>query len=211
MAARGPVLDHVAYGVPDLDSACAELAERLGVLPMPGGQHRGLGTHNAILSLGEGVYLEVIAPDPNQPPPSRPRPFGLDALVDPRLVAWAARAPDIESRVEKARAAGYDPGNVIKLGRDLPDGGRLEWRFTFRDELAGDGLVPFLIDWGSTPHPSITARQGCSLLSLRGEHPQPELVTPLLQALEVDLDVARGPATVLIATLMTPNGEVELR
>ncbi len=71
--------------------------------------------------------------------------------------------------------------------------------------------MPFLIDWGSTPHPSITARQGCSLLSLRGEHPQPELVTPLLQALEVDLDVARGPAAVLIATLMTPNGEVELR
>jgi len=205
------VLDHVAYGVPDLDAACDELAERLGVRPMPGGQHRGLGTHNAILALGEGVYLEVIAPDPNQPPPSRPRPFGLDAPDDPRIVAWAAKAPDIESRVERARSAGYDPGNVIKLGRDLPDGGRLEWRLTFPDELAGDGLVPFLIDWGSTPHPSISAPQGCSLLSLRGEHPQPELVKPLLQALEVDLDIATGPAAVLIATLQTPKGEVQLR
>ncbi len=205
------MLDHVAYGVPDLDAACAVLAERLGVRPMPGGQHRGLGTHNAILALGEGVYLEVIAPDPNQPLPSRPRPFELDALVDPQLVAWAAKAPDIESRVERARSAGYDPGNVIGLGRDLPDGGRLEWRLTFPDELAGDGLVPFLIDWGSTPHPSITAPQGCTLLSLRGEHPQPEVVTPLLQALEVNLDVARGPAAILIATVMTPKGEVELR
>ena len=201
----------MAYGVPDLDAACHELAERLGVRPAPGGQHRGIGTHNAILALGEGVYLEVIAPDPNQPPPSRPRPFGLDALVDPRLVAWAARAPDIESRVEKARAAGYDPGNVIKLGRDLPDGGRLEWRLTFPGELAGDGLVPFLIDWGSAPHPSVIAPQGCSLLSLRGEHPEPELVKPLLQALEVDLDVAKGRAPTLVATLQTPNGEIDLR
>ncbi len=205
------MLDHVAYGVPDLDAACHELAERLGVRPMLGGQHRGLGTHNAILAVGEGVYLEVIAPDPNQPPPSRPRPFGLDALVDPRLVAWAARVPDIESRVERARSAGYDPGNVIKLGRELPDGGRLDWRLTFPDELDGDGLVPFLIDWGSTPHPSITAPQGCTLLSLRGEHPQPELIRPLLQSLEVDLDVAWGLAAVLIATLMTPKGEVQLR
>ena len=205
------MLDHVAYGVPDLDAACHELEERLGVRPERGGQHRGLGTHNAILALGEGVYLEVIAPDPSQPPPSRPRPFGLDALVAPSLVAWAAKASDIDGRVERARAAGYDPGNVIGLGRDLADGGRLRWRLTFPDELAGDGLVPFLIDWGSTPHPSITAPQGCTLLSLRGGHPQPELVKPLLQALEVNLDVARGSAAVLIATLMTPKGEVELR
>ena len=208
---RGSSADHVVYGVPELDAACNELTERLGVRPMPGGQHRGLGTHNAILALGEGVYLEVIAPDPHQPPPSRPRPFGLDALVDPGMVAWAAKAPDIESRVERARAAGYDPGNVIGLGRDLPDGGRLEWRLTFPDELAGDGLVPFLIDWGSTPHPSITAPQGCTLLSLGGAHPQPEVVTPLLQALEVNLDIARGPAAVLLATVMTPKGAVELR
>ncbi len=205
------MLDHLAYGIPDLDAACHELTERLGVRPAPGGQHRGIGTHNAILALGEGVYLEVIAPDPNQPPPSRLRPFGLDALDDPRIVAWAAKAPDIESRVDRARAAGYDPGNVIKLGRDLPDGGRLEWRLTFPGELAGDGLVPFLIDWGSAPHPSVTAPQGCSLLSLRGEHPKPELVKPLLQALEVDLDVAKGRAPTLVATLQTPNGEINLR
>jgi hypothetical protein len=178
---------------------------------MPGGQHWGLGTHNAILALGEGVYLEVIAPDPTQPPPSRSRPFGLDALVDTRLVAWAAKAPDIESRVERARSAGYDPGNVIKLGRELPDGGRLDWRLTFPDELAGDGLVPFLIDWGPSPHPSITAPKGCSLLSLRGEHPQPEAVMRRLLALGVDLNVARGRAASLIATLMTPKGEIELR
>ncbi len=207
----GSRLDHFAYCVLDLDAACDELAERLGVRPGPGGQHRGLGTHNALLALGEGAYMEVIAPDPLQPTPARPRPFGMDSLTNPRLVTWAAKAPDIESKVERARTAGYDPGDVIQLGRDLPDGGRLEWRLTFPEQLPGDGLVPFLIDWGSTPHPSETAPRGCSLLSLRGEHPQPGLVKPLLQALEVDLDVAKGRAPALIATLQTPNGEIDLR
>ncbi len=28
------MLDHLAYGVPDLDAACHELAERLGIRPM---------------------------------------------------------------------------------------------------------------------------------------------------------------------------------
>ena len=205
------MLDHVAYGVPDLDAACHELAERLGVRPMPGGQHRGLGTHNATLALGEGVYLEVIAPDPNQPPPSRPRPFGLDALDGSRLVAWAAKAPDIESRIERARAAGYDPGNVIGLGRDLPDGGRLQWRLTFPEEPAGDGVVPFLIDWGSTPSPSHSSAKGGSLLDLRAEHPDPDEVSRLLRTLDVSLDVTAGPEAAMIALLQTPNGELELR
>ena len=188
-----------------------DLAERLGVRAAAGGKHTGLGTHNALLALGDDVYLELIAPDPTQPPPARRRPFGLDTLTEPRLVTWAAKAPDIESRVQRSRIAGYDPGEVIQLGRDRPDGTRLQWRLTFPEEPAGDGLVPFLIDWGSTPHPSRSAPQGCTLLSLRGEHPQPEQVRPHLRALEVDLAVELGSAPALVATLQTPKGQIELR
>ena len=45
---------------------------------MMGGSHPGLGTHNALLSLGDESYLEIIAPDPTQPKPDHPRIFGLD-------------------------------------------------------------------------------------------------------------------------------------
>lgn len=204
------MLDHLVYAAPDLDAAVAELAERFGVRAAPGGRHRGLGTHNALLALGEGAYLEVIAPDLSDPAPAGPRPFGLDTLDEPRLVTWAVKAQDIDGRVERARAAGYDPGNVLSLSRDLPDGGRLAWRLTFAP-LAGDGLVPFLIDWGSSPHPADSAPRGCSLLSLRGEHPEPEMVQPPLRALEVELTVENGPAPALIATLQTPKGRAELR
>ena len=36
----------------------------LGATPAPGGHHPLMGTHNQLLSLGPGEYLEVIAIDP---------------------------------------------------------------------------------------------------------------------------------------------------
>ena len=84
-------------------------------------------------------------------------------------------------------------------------------RLTFRAEPAARGLVPFLIDWGSTPSPALGSTSGCSLVDLRAEHPQPAEVVGLLGALDVSLDVAEGGEAALIATIETPNGTVELR
>ena len=74
-----------------------------GVRPSYGGAHPGLGTHNALLSLGHHSYLEIIAPDPNQPTPPRPRPFGLDELeadgADGQINAFSVHAvPKIRRR-----------------------------------------------------------------------------------------------------------------
>jgi hypothetical protein len=204
------VIDHLVYAAPDLEAACAELDARLGVRPSPGGKHTGRGTHNALMDLGDGTYLEVIAPDPAQPPPPRPRPFGIDTLALARLVTWAAKASDIDERVSGAKAAGYDPGTVQAMSRARPDGVNLAWKLTLRDEPAGDGLVPFLIDWGETPHPSLTAAKGCRLVTFRAEHPRPDSVTSLLDALGEELEVREGPHPRLIAEIASPRGRVEL-
>jgi hypothetical protein len=204
------VIDHLVYAAPDLEGACADLQARLGVRPSTGGQHIGRGTHNALLDLGDGAYLEVIAPDPSQPPPTRPRPFGLDRLALARLVTWAAKAPAIEDRVARAKASGYDPGSVQAMSRARPDGVTLAWKLTQREEPAADGLVPFLIDWGETPHPSTTAVRGCRLISFRAEHPSPGSVLPLLAAIGEPLEVREGPHPRLIAEIATPRGRVEL-
>ncbi len=205
------MIDHLVYAARELDAAVVHLEKRLCVRAAPGGKHTGLGTHNALLSLGNGAYLEIIAPDPDEPSPSMPRPFGIDALTAPRLVTWAVKAAGIERRVEAARAAGFDPGPVIAMHRDLPGGNRLDWRLTYRQQLAGNGIVPFLIDWQPAPHPSETAPGGCTLLSLRAEHPDPDAVLATLNALSVDLAVTPGPAIALVATIETPRGRVELR
>src|SRR5215469_18982065 len=109
--------DHVVYGVADLDRGVDELAERLGVRPAPGGRHVGRGTHNALLGLGGGAYLEVIATDPEQAPFAGPLSFALDRLRLPRLVGWACRAPDLDERVATARERGHDPGDVRDMSR----------------------------------------------------------------------------------------------
>lgn len=206
---KGLQLDHLVYAVRDLDAGIASIERLIGVRAAMGGKHPGHGTHNALLSLGAGSYLEIIAPDPDQLPPSEPRAFGLDRLREPRLVTWAVRIPEIEQRVAQGRAAGYDPGPVVLGSRALPDGGELRWRLTLPG-IRGDGLVPFMIEWEPGPHPSQTAPGGAMLVDLQGEHPRPDAVHPLLDAIGVQLPLIESARPALIATIEGPNGSVLL-
>jgi hypothetical protein len=203
-------IDHLVYATTNLDRGIEEIAELLGVPPAPGGQHTGLGTRNALLSLGRGTYLEVIGPDPAQPPPARLRPFGIDSLRESRLVTWLARVTNIEEKAEAARHAGYDPGPVTTMNRALPDGSVLKWKLTMRASLPGDGIVPFLIEWDTHEHPSRTAPGGCSLIDLEAEHPHPEAIQPMLDALGAELQVSEGGRPALLATIECPRGTVVL-
>lgn len=210
-------IDHLIFATFDLEAAIGEFAALLGVRPVFGGQHLGLGTHNALLSLGSHCYLEIIAPDPNQPTPPRPRSFGIDTLDKPRLVTWAAGTDRISLQAAASVKAGYDPGQIIDGGRKKPDGTQLRWQSTKRPEalngqpLPAGGLLPFLISWGDTPHPSTQTPTGCSLVSLRAEHPNPSSVIAQLDALQTPLSVTQGDTVQLIALLDTPAGQVELR
>lgn len=204
------LLDHLVFAVPDLKSGVDAFSERLGAAPALGGRHESVGTHNAILPVRGGSYVEVMAPDPSNPDPPLGLPFGLASLSRPRLVAWAVSTRDMDLAVKYAQNAGYDPGAVVDLSRDTPEGERLTWRLSIRREPLGDGLVPFLIDWGSTPHPSATSEAVCSIEGFRAEHPDPESVRQALRALDVSLDVEPGSQPRLHATLVGPGGSIEL-
>ncbi len=210
--------DHLVYAAPVLDDAVDDLAERLGIRPSAGGKHPN-GTHNALLALGNACYLEVISPDPSQfnQEAENALAFGLDWLKVPRLVTWAVLAPSLEEVASASQAAGYDPGGIMEGGRVRPDGVALRWRTTKRPETRegwpppGDGIVPFLIEWGEdTPHPASTSAQGVRLLELSLIHPRPAEVQPMLSALHIDILVTAGPAPAMRARLETPLGIVTL-
>ena len=207
--------DHLILGTPDVAAAVSLISRTWGVEPAVGGQHLGEGTRNALLSLGPGIYLEILGPDPDQPPPlDRPRWLGIDDLTEERLVAWAARVPGGTGLAEFTRvaaAAGVDLGKVSHGSRRRADGMVLEWSLTdVRKDRLG-GVLPFFLDWGGSPHPSESAPGGVELVSLRGRYPDPELVAGRLSSLGVLLDVAEGETPGLEAELSTPGGPMELR
>jgi hypothetical protein len=203
--------DHLVYAVPDLDAAVDELEERLGVRAIPGGRHERWGTWNALLALGSTTYLEILGPDPERSDPATPTLLGLDQLEAPRLVAWAVAESDLEGRRAWAHRGSLLLGEISTGSREKPDGSLLTWRLTAPDAEAWDGLVPFLIDWRDSEHPAAGSPKGCTLTSLRGEHPTPDRIRLMLGALLVDMPVTEAPEPGLIATLACPTGTVELR
>lgn len=206
-----PRIDHLVYATRDLEQGVAEIEQLLGVRATPGGQHPGRGTRNALVSLGPDVYLEIIGPDPDQPPPAQPRTFGIDALDASRLVTWAAKGTDLPRLRTDAVANGVPLGTVSSGSRKRPDGVILAWRYTDPGALAADGIVPFFIDWGSSPHPARSAAPGATLVALRAEHPDAARVQQMLKHLGLALPVAQGPKPVLIAVIDGARGRVELR
>jgi hypothetical protein len=206
-----PVLDHLIYATPDLDATVAALTEQLGVRPAAGGQHPGLGTRNALLGIGPRIYLEIVGPDPAQPRPNGPRWFGLDTLDAPRLVTWCAAASDLLLRQAAAHAGGVPLGEVRRGGRVRPDGVALSWEVTSPFTVIARGLVPFLIDWGASPHPALTAPDGVCLRQFTLEHPEPDGVRRQLAVLGIDVPVTAAEQPALVAQLASPRGLVTLR
>lgn len=150
-------LDHIVLAADTLAEGIACLREKIGCDPSPGGTHPAMGTHNAVLRLGEAIYLEVIAVDPEAAPPERPRWMGLDDPAmraslkrGPRLVCWMATSADIE--VASARF-GHLVGSVWNGER-----GALRWQLTVREDgaLPAGGAVPSLIQWPEGVHPART-------------------------------------------------------
>ena len=203
-------VDHLVYATPDL-ALGIETAEKLfGVRATPGGQHPGEGTRNALIALGPTSYLEIIGPDPAQPKPERGRRFGIDEIAAPHLTTWVAKGKRLDAFAADAKAHGVNLGAVIPGSRKRPDGVVLSWTYTDPRVVLADRLVPYLIDWGASPHPSVTAARGVTLLSLRAEHPDAERVQKMLRQLGLDLVVTRGPRPALVATFESPKGRVRI-
>ena len=202
-------LDHLVWAVPNLDDGVTLVRDALGVAPSRGGSHVGRGTANFLLDLGAGVYLEVIGPDVDQPTPDRTRPFGIDDLARPRLVTFAVRVRGIDQVIDTLRAVGEDPGPAQPMQRLLPGGGLLSWQLTERPEWAA-GIVPFLIDWGESVHPSHTCAHGAQLERLRAAHPDGGRVRKLYGVMGLAVDVVDGPEASLEAVVTGPKGLMTL-
>ncbi|MEM9577708.1 MAG: VOC family protein [Pseudomonadota bacterium] len=199
--------DHIAISGHTLEEAQAYVEEALGVSLQPGGKHDVFHTHNALLGLEDGLYLEAIAADPDAPLPDRPRWFDLDRFAGaPRLTNWICRTQTLEAALGKGPPG---LGKPVHLSR-----GDLRWRMAVPEDgiLPFDNCAPALIQWETEIHPvQLLKPSGIRLSALVVSHPQ---ATALEQALADMLFDERvrfqvGPAG-LRASFETPHGPREM-
>ena len=208
-AVDAPVmLDHILLGCTLLTSGIELVAKRTGVRAAFGGVHPGRGTENALLSLGERHYLEIIALDPLQS--DAPDHYGLAKLIVPRLVGWAAHPGDLNSLAIRLRDAdiafdGPNPGS-----RKRPDGRLLQWKtLNLKDDDAG--LLPFFIEWSAdSVHPSSDSPAGCRIVRFEIATPEPEQLSKAVAILGIDVKIAKAEYAQLRATIAGPKGELVL-
>lgn len=203
-------LDHITVAARNLAEGVAYVEQALGVPMSGGGAHPLMATHNSFLRLGEALFLELIAPDPNARA-SRPRWFALDdpktrdALArSPRLMVWVARTSDIAASQAAIPQAARPAITVTR--------GDLAWLISVPPDgsMPFDGAFPTLIEWPQGVHPASRLPDlGCSLVELEVRHHEAALIQSSLKGFLDDPGISfrtdKMPS--LKALIRTPSGD----
>ena len=126
-------------------------------------------------------------------------------------MAWAAKGTNLDSLVQRAAKQGIELGEAFAMSRQQPEGRTLSWTLTFPMQTEGAGLIPFFIDWGETPHPSLSAAKGAQLLKLSLEHPLQEELERDFKILGIEANTVKRSSAALVAKIEGKIGVVELR
>ena len=201
------ILDHLAVAGQTLQEAVAHTEEALGIPLGPGGRHARYGTHNRLIGLEDGLYLEAIAIDPDARPEEQPRWFNLDQFTGPaRLSDWILRSEDLAA--EKHMLPPHAQRHVSMQRGDL------SWLMT----VPADGLLPFdnlfpaVLQWQAEPPAGKLPQSGCRLTRLVLSHPEAAELQSALDRILNDprLKVEAGEPE-MMAEFATPHGPRVLR
>lgn len=201
------ICDHIAVSGETLAEARAYVEDALGVRLQPGGEHDVFYTHNALLGLEDGLYLETIAINPDGPKPERPRWFDLDRFCGkPRLTNWICQTEKLSEVLGQLPAGMGQPVNLQR--------GNLRWAMAVPDsgKLPFDNCAPALIEWFTTPHPAKhLIPSGVRIRHLTVRHPDADSLNSMLSAVLNDDRVSfEIGAASLAAEFDTPHGKREL-
>ena len=204
-AAPAAQIDHILLGIDDLDRGMKAFEQSTGLKPVYGGKHPG-GTHNALVSLGDGTYLEILA---LQKGVTDAGEFaGLEQLKTLTPIGWAVSSRDSVQLRERLSAAGMAVTEPEPGSRTTATGSTLSWQsFGLKENFEE---APFFIVWSAqTPHPSTTSPSGCKLQQWQIASPRVDKLEQLRRTLELRVDVAEAKATSLRLSLSCPKGAVK--
>jgi hypothetical protein len=207
-------LDHLLIGSPTLDQGLDWLEARTGVRGVRGGSHPGLGTWNALASLGPRQYIEIIAPDPAQPGVETFYIPGLRDWNEPRIATWAALGVNLASAFIATLPADLSCEPVRRGTRVRADGKALHWTLAFPAHVRHRnfaGALPFFIEWDDLEvHPGRSAPSSMRLRAMTFRHPQGEALRTALASLGIEAVVEPADDESIRIELDTPRGVVAL-
>lgn len=180
-----------------------------------GARHDYMGTYNHRLQLGNSVYLEIVALDPEGKEPGRPRWFGLDnqEMVRSdwnegrRLRGWVANTDAIDSILS---THGAIVGDKVPLPTADPT---FAFAIPKDGSLPLDGVAPSIIDHrGDSSYVASIPDLGARLRSFTLEHPDPTSIEALYRELAIEHPpvIVHAPKVRYRALIETPTGLKEL-
>jgi hypothetical protein len=205
-------IDHLLWAVPDLHAGIAYFEQLTGIEAAEGGSHPGRGTRNALLSFGNGQYIELLGPDPEQDVDNLPNDFGraIKSLPSAGLFTFAMGCIDMTALAASAQALALPFRGPVASSRQQPDGTTIHWRVCHTDGTPFGRYLPFYIDWLETPHPSVTVPGGLQLLDFDVMHPQGDELAALYQRMGVGVRVRRGDRPGMRAVIQAGGKEIIL-
>ncbi|HEY3209840.1 MAG TPA: VOC family protein [Actinomycetota bacterium] len=204
-------IDHVVYGVRDLEAAASRMKADFGLGSIPGGRHPGWGTGNWIVPLGPN-YVELLAAvDKAEAERSELGRSLLAAVADgDRFLGWCVSTDDVETVAARLELP------VVAGTRERPDGTKLRWRSAGLDRAMAEPSLPFFITWDvpDNLHPGraeaghIAPPQGIAWLEIGGDALR---LNEWLDGFELPVRVVGGPPGVLAVGIAAEPDEIVLR
>ncbi|MDP7609692.1 MAG: VOC family protein [Candidatus Marinimicrobia bacterium] len=212
-------IDHIVIGIHDLEKGIASIEDLTGVKPVYGGAHPSLGTHNALISLGNRTYLEILAPNPDafmnwlswltdfRAMYLRKMLFRIDnlkpflwAVGSYDLHTTAAHMSDIDLTVSKPKAG----------RRKKPNGELLNWQtVSFAQGMTTE--LPFFIRWDNLVNsPAKNSPKGCKLTQLSVYTRNLTDLKNIVRKLNIPINIQEAKKTSLVIELKCPKGRVKI-
>jgi glyoxalase-like protein len=204
-------IDHVVFGVQDLETAASRMRSEFGLGSVEGGRHPGWGTGNRIVPLGPN-YIELLAAvDRAEAELNELGQSLLAAAADgDRFLVWCVATDDIDAVAARLELP------VSTGSRERPDGTVLHWRSAGLERALAEPSLPFFITWDVPPelHPGraeadhAVRPQGIEWLEIGGDALR---LNQWLDGPKLPVRVVGGPPGVLAVGIAAESGEIVLR
>ncbi len=203
-------IDHIVYAVTDLAFATEEFSNRTGLKVIGGGQHLDQGTHNALIRLDERTYLEFIAKDSSLSSPLSGTWMGLDLIKENKITRWSLGSNRISEEAKMISDFNNELGILKEGSRAKSNGTELKWRMTNVIPTPEVDVVPFLLDWGTSVHPTEGLTKACAIIDFKIYTNQKAELTKIYDALHLNLKIEESDSPRIELVLGTPKGQVTL-